>query len=878
VNAFHRKFFVVSSFYKILFVSLFCIFSHLADLKSQPAGKPDQVEIAESGIMYWRDSGNAVTGFGVNYTTPFAHAYRQAKRMGVNLKAAIDQDIYQFARLDLDLYRVHVWDCEISDSLGNLLQNEHLELFDYLLHQLKLHKINAVITPIAYWGNGWPEPDEKTPGFSSKYGKDECLVNPEAIAAQERYLAQFVNHVNPYTGVAYKDEPSILAFEISNEPHHRGTPDEVKSFIKKMVASIESTGCTKPIFYNVSHSIHLAHSYFESGIQGGTFQWYPTGLGFQKELGGNLLPNVDKYQIPFDDVMQQHHAARLVYEFDAADMASTYMYPAMARSFRSAGMQIGTHFSYDPTFLAPVNTEYNTHYMNLQYAPRKALSLLISGEVFRTVPLNQSFPPYPANAKFGPFRVDYESDLAEMVTEDKFYYTNHTTTTPPAPEKLTHIAGWGNSPIVQYEGTGAYFLDRIIPGMWLLEVYPDAITIDNLFGRNAPEKIRTVINHRTWPIQIELPEFHDGIFVGDMQSGNTNELKRASFTVKPGVYLLTTPEVILDNKGFMKAYQYLDSLKPDQFYKHVVATTVKDDHVLITAPPEVSINDSLSIQCTVIGPAFPDSVSIWFYHQSRPISLRMNRIHGYTYSLTIPPTRLDEGNFTYFISTHYQGKSISFPAGTEKQPGDWDFDATRHYSIRVVPADHPLYLFDATTDVDRLNRRWLPDAKVMPDAERNKDYLYLKIDELIEADPENPYGVKIADYSMRHYVGDLVKGRNQKRAEATKLVLDAFTPEKQTLPVQVSLVMKDGSAFGKTITISSRKKQYAIYLKDLQRVHAVLLPRPYPTFLPYYSEAGVATVLDMREVESLQVSIGPGLKTEQAKNVIELNLGRVWIE
>jgi hypothetical protein len=76
------------------------------------------------------------------------------------------------------LYRIHVWDTEISDAEGNLLENEHLELFDYLLKQLKDRDINFMITPIAYWGNGWPEPDENTPGFSHKYGKENSLTNP----------------------------------------------------------------------------------------------------------------------------------------------------------------------------------------------------------------------------------------------------------------------------------------------------------------------------------------------------------------------------------------------------------------------------------------------------------------------------------------------------------------------------------------------------------------------------------------------------------------------------------------------------------------------------------------------------------------------------
>lgn len=248
----------------------------------------DDVYVDKRGVMRWGKTNEEVKGFGINYTAMFAHAYRQAKQRNVSLEKAIDDDIYHFSRLGFDLYRVHVWDTEISDTLGNLLENDHLRLFDYTLSRMKERGMRFFLTPIAFWGNGWPEPDEKTPGFSAKYGKDACLTNPDAIKAQQTYLAAFLNHVNPYTKKAYKEEPAIIAFEISNEPHHRQDAGTVTSFINGMVSAMRGTGCRKPIFYNISHSIQLAEAYADSKIQGGTFQWYPTGLGSGHELGGNL--------------------------------------------------------------------------------------------------------------------------------------------------------------------------------------------------------------------------------------------------------------------------------------------------------------------------------------------------------------------------------------------------------------------------------------------------------------------------------------------------------------------------------------------------------------------------------------------------------------
>ncbi|MFO8147433.1 MAG: cellulase family glycosylhydrolase, partial [Gillisia sp.] len=504
-----------------------------------PQEKED-VYVDDKGVMRWGHNDLEVKGFGVNYSAPFAHGFRSAQKLGVDLKKAINNDVYHFSRLDFDLYRIHVWDTEISDAEGNLLENEHLELFDYLLKQLKDRDINFMITPIAYWGNGWPEPDEETPGFSHKYGKENSLTNAEAIKAQENYLAQFLNHVNPYTGIAYKNEPNIIAFEISNEPHHKGSAEEVTAFVQKMVVSMRKTGTKKPIFYNVSHSTHLAEAYFNADIQGGTFQWYPTGLGFQKELEGNLLPNVNEYTIPFNDVIQENNAAKLVYEFDAADVMKSYMYPAMARSFREAGIQIATHFAWDPTYMAHANTEYNTHYMNLAYTPSKALALMISGKIFHEVPMNKELGTYPQNLKFDDFEISYENDLAVYNSEEEFIYTNDNSLQPKDPSKLKKIAGVGSSKLVNYEGNGAYFLDKIENDVWRLEVMPDAILVENPFGKNNLEKKVAVINWENWEMTLNLPGLKNNFSIETSNEGNDflTETTGNSFRIEHGTYLL----------------------------------------------------------------------------------------------------------------------------------------------------------------------------------------------------------------------------------------------------------------------------------------------------------------------------------------------------
>ncbi len=109
----------------ILSMSLNSVFAQV--VKNDKKG---DVYVDEKGVMRWGHNKNEVKGFGVNYSVPFAHAFRTGQKLGVDLKAEIGKDVYHFSRLGFDLYRIHVWDTEISDEEGNLLENEHLDHFD----------------------------------------------------------------------------------------------------------------------------------------------------------------------------------------------------------------------------------------------------------------------------------------------------------------------------------------------------------------------------------------------------------------------------------------------------------------------------------------------------------------------------------------------------------------------------------------------------------------------------------------------------------------------------------------------------------------------------------------------------------------------------
>jgi hypothetical protein len=857
---------------KIILIGLF-VCSFLCT-NAQENSKKGNVFVDKNGVLRWEKTKEEVHGFGVNYTVPFAHAYRTAKRMGIDPKQAIDNDVYHFTRLGFDLYRLHVWDTQISDVEGNLVNNDYLETFDYLLYRLKQHNINYVITPIAFWGDGWPESDTETSGFSHKYGKDKSLTNSDAINAQQTYLFQFLNHVNPYTGVAYKNEPNIIAFEVSNEPHHKGKAEDVTKFVNGMVKAMKKTGTKKPIFYNMSHAVHFMDAYFKGGAQGGTFQWYPTGLGYQQELPGNLLPNVNDYNMPFDATFQKYHGAKLVYEFDAADVGKSYIYPAMARSFRGSGIQIATHFAYDPTFMAANNTEYNTHYMNLVYTPQKALSLKICVEVFHEIPMHSNYGIYPQNTTFGSFNVDYKNDLAEYNSEKKFFYTNNTLSIPKNESMLEEIAGFGNSPVVQYDGAGAYFLDKISDGLWRLEVMPDAIWVDNPFGRNSPDKTVAVINWDIHQMTIKLNDLDTQFSIEAINEGNLYSTKTEgnSFQIRPGTYMVV-------QKGIAKNWTATNDFKTNKLNDYFAPeSTVKQVWLKHESFKEVSENIPLTIKLQYVAPVAPESVQAIGNVGREYFVVDLKETDAYHFEGIIPADKISAGYLNYNIIVKTGNTYVTYPAAKEGRPFDWDFYDRKPYRVTIVPKMNPIHLFNALEDSDRLVKEWRSGFKLIPTTNENEAEYQMNIEKLFVVDSENKNAKPIYDYSFKHFILDKIKGRKDDLASKDSIVFYGRALNNKPCKLQIAMVLEDGSSFGKVIEIGTELENYKIAIRDLKPVKTVTLPRPYPSFLPYYLEHKIVSSFKIENIESLQFSIGPEISNEELYDAHGIGIVSISLE
>ncbi len=843
------------------------------------------VYLDRDGVIRWRDDRGEVALFGANYVLPTASDYRAAGYLHLDRKRMIDEDMAQFARMGWDGLRLAFWgDWEAADSAGNLLANDHLDLLDYLVARAKARGIYMLLSPIELYSSNWPdamERDPVTPGFGRVFGKQRMGLDSAAIAAQVNYLRQLLDHVNPYTGVALKDEPAIPFIELVNEPWHH--PEDLAGSIRYLDAltdAIRGTGCTKIVFHNVSQDFRIAEAIRRSRVQGVTFHQYPTGLVSGHALQGNYLRTVDGY--PDMQRPELARMPRIVYEFDTADLLSGTMYPAMIRNFRGAGAQFAAMFAYDFLGTASRNLGWQTHYLNLAYTPRKAMSAVIAAEAMRRLPRMRSYGPYPQNTTFGDFHVSADSDLGELVARDAFLYAGSTRAVPPDPAALRRIAGYGSSPAVSYGGEGVYFLDKVRDGVWRLEVYADAVPVRDPFEPPSPEKIVTRAIAHPWPMTVTLPDL-GGAFTVQRVAATAGgpvggagapaaeappaptlaaALRAASgaFTVEPGVYVLSAngpvdPAALPAFVGRVGFAEYhpapADTVAPivvPLFPAQLVAGAPAELRArLVDEPPGRSGPD-------------PDSVRLFLRLAAggfwRPFPMRP--AGGYDFAASVPGDALREGPYEATIVRFRGGAALAFPSQVGGQPTDWDYTGRSAWRLDVVAPGTPLVLFSPGADAGRLAFSRIGDAgrsglfRVGFSSADGAPVFHLEL-------PRVAGGPEGNDYTASLVIRDRIAARGADLGAADALLLRVRGLGAARV-LHATLMEDDGTSWTAAVPVDSTWTERVVPLASFAAGRGVLLPEGFPGEWNYWvgpaaGRGGSGDGPRLAHLERLQLSL-----------------------
>jgi len=824
------------------FLTKILFFSFLFLLNSFAQSSSDLIYVDASGRMRWTANNEEAYFFGINYSTPFAFSYRALKNKGIFHKEIIDLDVQQFKRLGLNAYRIHVWDREVSDKDGNLIENEHIELLDYLISKLIESDIYIILTPIAWWGTGWPEPDLETAGFSTFYSKIESTTKPEALKAHVNYLKQFVNHKNSYTGKTYKDEDYIIAFEIFNEPNLSRTKDSVMHYVNSTVEALRDEGITKPIFFNISENNNKEQweGVASSNIDGISFQWYPTGLVKYSELNGNFLPNVLSYPLP-DHTDKIKNKAKMVYEFDAADIGKSYMYPVMTHSFKEAGMQWATMFCYDPTPIAQYNSEYSTHFLNLLYTPQKALSFLISAYFFNNQNISEK-KIESSSVIMKDVLIDYKSDLSLLNTPERFYYSNSNEATPVDDKNLKHIAGYGNSKLINYEGRGTYFLDKLNDGLWKLELYPDAVWIKDPFGRNGLDNPVAKLIWKSHKMKVNLPDLKKDFKIYSIDKSQT--AVDNTVEVEPGFYFITNEENFTSKNFSGEIVSFNLIRKYCEFINDFQSAEIKN-----LTPCSFRENEEKKIVVEIyskeedLNPVIYLRKSGWGNYQK----FSLLKSDDFTYELTLPQEISSNGMLTYFVTINNDNNILTFPGRIKTTPEFWSFNSDETFKLSILPASDKILIYNPGTDADNLitSNVWR-FAQYRIDYTFNENYeqeLNVNINRVREKFPE---------LALQIYVGEYLK--NIQPGNNAELQLEIQNTSEELDSIFVRVLYDNGSGFERMITLSSNYENVQISLAQPEKFKYALLPRPYPTFLPYWFDSEPQLNKNPK-IESIQIAI-----------------------
>jgi hypothetical protein len=337
------------------------------------------------------------------------------------------------------------------------------------------------------------------------------------------------------------------------------------------------------------------------------------------------------------------------------------------------------------------------------------------------------------------------------------------------------------------------------------------------------------------------------------------KMEGTKFIIKPGVYLITRSGV----NNAWKADDQWQNIRIGEF--HAPTSSVDKTYIVHDAPAVAIAGETpLRIQAEVVSTDPAPRVSLLVQSGFRALNIDMDRTGPFTYEASIPAEQLKKGFLNYYLLVRSDQQAITFPADKPGLPYQWDFYDRTPYRVRVIGADQAIPLFDAEEDWDKLSTKsWLNTLQLVPlDNPKSSEY-QVNVQRLFQEDPENLNGEIIHDYSLRHYLNPRIDPIREQLAGKKNLLLTARALNDRPTKLQLALVDKQGNAYGVVLDVSPELGTYEIPISVLQPTQTVTMPRPYPTFLPYFFAGGTSEAFDIGQVEAVQFSIGPGIPVKE---------------
>jgi hypothetical protein len=182
----------------------------------KPAGRHGFLQVRNGKFVF--EDGAPGRFWGTNFNSaanfpPHSHSEKVARRL-----AKFGINIVRFHQMDGEWSTPNIFQFTKGPRLETTRKLDPLSLdrLDYLVFCLKQEGIYVYMDLLTYRkfrsGDGVPAADQLPPSARPYTNFDQHLIE-----LQKEFNTQLWTHVNPYTGLAYKDDPAVALSEIANE-------------------------------------------------------------------------------------------------------------------------------------------------------------------------------------------------------------------------------------------------------------------------------------------------------------------------------------------------------------------------------------------------------------------------------------------------------------------------------------------------------------------------------------------------------------------------------------------------------------------------------------------------------------------------------------
>jgi hypothetical protein len=364
-------------------------------------------------------------------------------------------------------------------------------------------------------------------------------------------------------------------------------------------------------------------------------------------------------------------------------------------------------------------------------------------------------------------------------------------------------------------------------------------------------------------MQINLPGLLSGFSISPVNKESRYDSVNAKktidgFYISPGVYLLQTSIAKKD----LVLPEYSFPYKPTSTKMFLRHEPLK----------EVSAGKPFTIIVNVVGlDTGRATLQVGRLGVSGYKNVQMVRNSSCEYSAEVPLDLITPGVLNYRIILQKGNEFAVFPGNHKENPFAWDNYTNDLWQTFVVNPNARLEIFNPTTDRSvqiyaGFRRGFITNyvTGTLP----NQLILRLSANELS------------GDHTIAfvHYFGNKSAGRSSESDLFNKLMIKARTAEAQPVKTKITLIDKNAFPLSTFITLTNTFQEIEVPLNKLIADSMLLLPRPYPGFLPLWFKGAGVSSFKLSEAEKIQITIGSELNGEALKKPYSMEIETIWLE